>query len=144
MQPMIDKDVLDRLVARGRRTGHITTEDLRQALPVDAMGPDEIALVVVHLEEQGVPVELDESLLAPHAGPRSAQTTGGPEIVLPPDPPEARPKPPPPDTFAQVQSAPAGTAPAPVRGLRPAHWAVALAGLLVVILLSIAIATFGR
>ncbi len=59
----IDRSTLDRLVTLGRTKGHLTNEDLQAALPVDSMGADDIALVVVHLEEAGIPVELDESLL---------------------------------------------------------------------------------
>jgi hypothetical protein len=53
------------LVALGRRKGHLTNQDLEAALPVDIMSPEDIALVVVHLEEAGVSVDLDETLLAP-------------------------------------------------------------------------------
>jgi hypothetical protein len=38
------------LVALGRRKGHLTNQDLEAALPVDTMSPEDIALVVVHLE----------------------------------------------------------------------------------------------
>lgn len=62
---MIDSDTLARLVALGRRKGHLTNQDLEAALPVDIMSPEDIALVVVHLEEAGVSVDLDETLLAP-------------------------------------------------------------------------------
>jgi hypothetical protein len=60
---IISRDTLDCLVAMGRRDGGLTTGDLRRALPVDAMSAEDLALVVVHIEEEGVSVELDESLL---------------------------------------------------------------------------------
>ena len=83
---VISRDTLDRLIATGRSQGGLTSEDLRRALPIDAMSPEDLALVVVHLEEEGVPVELDESLLGlTRADGRSpgAGTDGG-GIVLSP------------------------------------------------------------
>lgn len=56
---MIDSGTLARLVALGRRKGHLTNQDLEAVLPVSAMSAEDIALVVVHLEDAGVPVELD-------------------------------------------------------------------------------------
>ncbi len=70
----IDRSTLDRLVTLGRTKGHLTNEDLQAALPVDSMGADDIALVVVHLEDAGIPVELDESLLAGQASKPSRGT----------------------------------------------------------------------
>jgi hypothetical protein len=142
MEPMIDKDVLERLVARGRQRGHVTTEDLRRALPVGAMSPDEIALVVVHLEDQGVPVELDESLTAPHPGPRSAPPEG-PELVLPQGRPEPTPARGSHDTSAGLQPTTVSPPREPPRGLRPVHWAVILAGLVLVLLFIVAVTTLG-
>ena len=95
---VISRDTLDRLIATGRSQGGLTSEDLRKALPIDAMSPEDLALVVVHLEEEGVPVELDESLLgltrAEGCSPGSGPDGGG--IVLPPvdgvpNPPRSRP-----------------------------------------------------
>jgi hypothetical protein len=65
MQPALDSNTLDRLISLGRERGHLTTEDLRASLPVESMSAEEIAQVVVHLEETGVPVELEENLLSP-------------------------------------------------------------------------------
>lgn len=69
MQPALDSHTLDRLISLGRESGHLTTEDLRASLPVESMSAEEIAQVVVHLEETGVPVELEENLLSPHVKP---------------------------------------------------------------------------
>ncbi|WP_052954642.1 RNA polymerase sigma factor region1.1 domain-containing protein [Microvirga vignae] len=69
MQPALDSNTLDRLISLGRERGHLTTEDLRASLPIESMSAEEIALVVVHLEETGVPVELEESLLLPDPKP---------------------------------------------------------------------------
>ena len=65
---MIDSGTLARLVALGRAKGHLTSQDLEKALPVETMGADDIALVVVHLEDAGVPVELDPRLTEPSPG----------------------------------------------------------------------------
>lgn len=69
MRPALDSNTLDRLISLGRERGHLTTEDLRASLPVESMSAEEIALVVIHLEETGVPVELEESLLTPRPQP---------------------------------------------------------------------------
>jgi hypothetical protein len=134
MAATITSESLRRLVATGQNRGHLTTEDLASALPVAAMTPDEIALVVVHLEEAGVPVELDESLLIgrPHHPAPLANT---PEIVLAdPAPSAAGPD--------RTRPNPAGLSAARAEGRTPpassrsAHWPVALAGLLVAALIS--------
>jgi hypothetical protein len=85
MPTPIDKHTIERLVALGRtRGGSITTDDLRHALPVDKMDADEIALVVRHLEEQGVDVDLqDASLLAPHPARRPVRMPAGDEAHRP-------------------------------------------------------------
>lgn len=129
MAAMIPSESLERLVALGQSRGHLTTEDLAGALPVDAMSPDEIALIVVHLEDAGVPVELDESLLTGRplhpSGP--AKT---PEIVLADHASQA----PGPDHSRLDRS---GTPAAPLEDRTPPHprpsgrWGVALACLLI-------------
>ena len=137
MTAIMSKETLDRLVALGRDRGHLTTEDLRNALPVDAMAPDEIALVVVHLEEAGVPVDLDEAFLAP--GPRSPTSHTAPDrIELVDSRPEERP------ASSGFPAGPRGNsdAPAPDLGHRAfgsTHWAVALGGLLALAVLALLI-----
>jgi len=79
---MIDQGTLSRLMAVGRAKGGLTNEDLRAALPVETMSADDIALVVVHLEDAGIPVELDESLLTPH-GTRAPADVRPVEILSP-------------------------------------------------------------
>jgi hypothetical protein len=62
---VIDSGTLARLVALGRAKGHLTNQDLETALPIDTMDAEDIALVVVHLEDAGVAVELDATLSQP-------------------------------------------------------------------------------
>jgi hypothetical protein len=69
MQPAVDSTTLDRLIALGREHGHLTTEDLRTSLPVERMTAQEIASIVVYLEETGIPVELEQGLLSPYPKP---------------------------------------------------------------------------
>lgn len=69
MQPAFDNGTLARLISLGHERGQLTTEDLRTSLPIDSMSAEDIALIVVHLEEAGVPVELEDSLLSPNAKP---------------------------------------------------------------------------
>lgn len=79
---MIDSDTLARLITVGRQKGHLTNLDLETVLPVETMSAEDIALVVVHLEDAGVPVELDETLLAP-APPCAPMHSKPTEILLP-------------------------------------------------------------
>ena len=51
------------LKGRASRRGAVTTSDLREILPVDTMSADELALVVVKLEDAGVAIEVDEALM---------------------------------------------------------------------------------
>ncbi len=78
---MIDSGTLARLVALGRQKGQVTNQDLEEALPIDAMSAEDIALVVVHLEEAGVSVDLDENLLV-QASPSAPLQSRSAEILL--------------------------------------------------------------
>lgn len=131
----IGKDSLDRLLARGRERGQVTTEDLRRELPVEAMSPEDIAVVVVHLEERGVAVELEESLLARTGGSPGISTRGDPELVLPPDRRDPPAPGPPQEPGGLMSGTPAPAAAEPPRGLRAVHWAVVAAGLATLLLL---------
>lgn len=79
MQPALDRTMLDRLIDLGRRRGEVTTADLRANLPVHAMSAEEIARIVVGLEEAGIAVELEADLLLP--GPQAAPPKTGAEII---------------------------------------------------------------
>ncbi len=136
MQPAIDRSSLERLVALGRQKGGLTNQDLAQALPVNDMSAEDIALVVVHLEESGIPVELDESLMSPH-GSGSPNLVQGAQIVSRPerlDHPQAKP------VRVELSRGPdsnvARSAAPGTRGMRPAHWAV-LASLLILLLIGL-------
>ena len=125
MQQALDRNTLDRLIALGRRQGQLTTEDLRASLPIESMSAEEIALIVVHLEESGIAVELEEP------GPRSAPpATMGAEIIPFPRP-VAKPRPKPKVDALQVGVPPLQIPAKPDAGpSRAIHWIVAAAGLL--------------
>ncbi|RVU14549.1 RNA polymerase sigma factor region1.1 domain-containing protein [Methylobacterium oryzihabitans] len=130
MEAGIDRATLDRLIALGRRRDGLTTEDLRQALPIGGMSADAIALVVIELEDAGIPVDLDESLLGGRPGSTAAPMPAMPVPEVPPPPAG----PPAPATAAPRGAAPASAAPAPGPGRAGAHRAVAIAGLAAVVL----------
>jgi hypothetical protein len=135
----IDRSTLDRLVAQGRAKGQLTNEDLAAALPIETMDAEDIALVVVHLEEAGIAVELDESLLT---GRPSRPPEGVPRLdFLAPAGPAASPAPARADLSAAAHSGPgAQRDDADPRGAGPGvHRAVALAGIAVVALLVLAL-----
>jgi hypothetical protein len=69
-------------VAVGRRKGHLTNLDLETVLPVETMSAEDIAMIVVYLEDAGVSIDLDETLLAlaPPSTPMHSKPT---EILLP-------------------------------------------------------------
>jgi Sigma-70 factor, region 1.1 len=60
-----DDATLDRLIKLGRQGGSVSTEDLREALPVDVMTVEEISNIIDRLEEADVRVEIDPTLFSP-------------------------------------------------------------------------------
>lgn len=58
----VSEATFNELLALGRRQGALTTNDLRRALPVESMTPEDIAALVLRLEEADVPVEADPAL----------------------------------------------------------------------------------
>jgi hypothetical protein len=141
MQQALDSNTLDRLIALGRQQGQLTTLDLETNLPIHSMSAEDIALIVVHLEESGIPVELDDSLMAPQPKPAVTPTRSAEIIPFPDRAAAARVK----KRTASLQKAsPAQAAPAFVQQeKRAAHWAVAAAGLLVLALMVGALILFG-
>jgi len=134
MQPALDSNTLDRLIVLGRKQGHLTNRDLEANLPITSMSAEEIALVVVHLEESGIPDELEDGLKSPNAKPNPAPAKSA-EIIPFPDRAAAarmmrRTAP-----LQKVHLSQAETAKSAPQGNRTAHWAVALSGLLVLVLL---------
>jgi hypothetical protein len=139
MQPAIDRNSLERLIALGRRKGRLTNQDLEEALPVDHMSAEDIALMVVHLEEAGIPVDLDDTLLDTHGRPRSQHTEGA-QIVPFPERPAGPPiKPVKAESLRGADPVAAEPAASDARTIRPVHWAV-LASLF--ILLAIGVVLF--
>lgn len=61
----LDRSSLDRLIALGRGSGRISVDELRTHLPIASLSPEDIALLVLELEEAGVEVDLDALLAAP-------------------------------------------------------------------------------
>lgn len=56
---MIDDEKFATLRERAARRGFLTTDDVRQVLPIERMSADEIAMLMLRLEEAGIAVELD-------------------------------------------------------------------------------------
>jgi Sigma-70 factor, region 1.1 len=79
---MISTTAFDRLVQLGRQRG-LKIDDIREVLPIDTMTVEEIADVVVRLEDAGISVDVDAGLLTPHhrtvAVPQAKPT---PELAL--------------------------------------------------------------
>ncbi|MFC6773813.1 RNA polymerase sigma factor region1.1 domain-containing protein [Methylobacterium gregans] len=73
MSAVIERRILDRLIALGRATGRISSDELRAHLPTATMTAEDIALVVLELEESGVEVEFEGPL----------ETAGRPSPVRP-------------------------------------------------------------
>jgi hypothetical protein len=136
MQQALDSNTLDRLISLGRKQGYLTNQDLEANLPIDSMTAEEIALIVVHLEETGIPVELDDSLISSNPKP-SLPPAKSAEIIPFPGrsaAPNAERRKAPLQTGAPLQP---GIAKAEIQAgdKAAAHWAVAIAGLLVLVIL---------
>ncbi|SFU41626.1 Sigma-70 factor, region 1.1 [Methylobacterium sp. 174MFSha1.1] len=134
MQAAFDRATLDRLVALGRSQGGLGPDDLRRALPVDRMSAEDIAMVLIELEEAGISVDPDDSLLS------SGRPLPPAGTVRLPEPATGAPPPPAPDTPSAATAAPAPTpraaAPPAARGgaHRAVTWAVIWAGLAALVL----------
>ena len=142
MQQALDSNTLDRLIALGRQQGQLTTLDLETNLPIHSMSAEDIALIVVHLEESGIPVELDESLMAPNSNPAMAPTRSAEIIPFPDRAAASRMK----KRTAPLQKTTPVQASEPAfvqQEKRAAHWAVAIGGLLVLALMIGALILFG-
>ncbi len=114
----IDETAFRRLQVEGLRKGHLTPDDLKAALPIERMSPEEIARVIVRLQDAGVDVEPEDALLASAGPPRPGPSPGAVRIEL--DEPVVRAPPPGP---RPLSPAPPPPVPAPTRpwGLQ---WAV--------------------
>jgi|SRR4051812_29093830 len=62
---MISATAVDRLVQLGKQRGGLEIDDIRQALPINTMTIEELVDVLARLEESGISVEVDSSLLTP-------------------------------------------------------------------------------
>jgi hypothetical protein len=66
---MITDNDFDRLVELGRSKGSLDIDDIKQAMPVEAMTTEDLAGLVILLEEHGIVIDLDPELLTPRNGP---------------------------------------------------------------------------
>jgi Sigma-70 factor, region 1.1 len=143
MQPAIDRTSLERLTALGRQKGRLTNQDLEEGLPVDRMSAEDIALVVAHLEEAGIPVDLDDALLDPHGMSRPPNMEGAQIVPFPERsaiPPVLPVKAEPLREAARVADPPSASE---TGNIRPVHWAV-LAALLILLLIGFALFALPR
>ena len=136
MQAAFDRTTLDRLVALGKSQGGLTPDDLRRALPVDRMSAEDIALVLIELEEAGISVDPDEALLTsgrplPPAGAVRLPESGAAEAALPAAEPTKT------TTAASAPETRAATPPKPQGG---AHRAVVWAGVAALVLALVVLA----
>ena len=82
----ISNDTLQRLIELGKQKGQLFPEDLFSLLPVDRMSAEDIALVVLEIEEAGVPVESEEALLTLSRPAEMRTITEAIALALPPLP----------------------------------------------------------
>ncbi|MET7242168.1 RNA polymerase sigma factor region1.1 domain-containing protein [Methylobacterium sp. EM32] len=134
MPAAFDRATLDRLVALGRSQGGLGPDDLRRALPVDRMSAEDIALVLIELEEAGISVDPDEALLGTGRPLPPAGTVRLPEPGAEAPPPLAPETPP--AATAPPAPKPRDAAPPAARGgaHRAVTWAVIWAGLAALVL----------
>lgn len=86
---MIDDAKLAFLRQRAQSRGFLTTEDLRDILPIEEMNADELANILVRLEEAGIAVEVEDALTAATRR-REATMPETPAIDLPGGQPPSR------------------------------------------------------
>ncbi|KAB1072750.1 RNA polymerase sigma factor region1.1 domain-containing protein [Methylobacterium planeticum] len=143
----IDTDTLQRLIELGKRKGRLAPEDLLTGLPVDRMSAEDIALVVLEIEEAGVPVEFEETLTM-LARPTELRPLPEPVALAPAPapPPGAAPRVDIPATAAQAPAAPAPPAAdaAAAAERADASRIVALSGAATFVILVAAILILGR
>jgi hypothetical protein len=139
MDSGIDRNTLDRLVALGQTRGTLTVRDLKEHLPIEDLDADTIALIVAHLEDAGIAVELDDP---PSTGPGRTPPLQAPGAEL--QTPGGSHRPPPSRAAVTGELGPAelrgdGTHPSDFRQSPRVHRAVAIAGVLVLLLLGLAL-----
>jgi hypothetical protein len=133
---MIGRDTLDRLVELGRRRGGLTSEDLRTALPVERMAAEDIALVVLELENAGIDVQVEDHLLARPGSPSPVPEL--PVIDLPGTAPPRGEALSPAPTPGLAQVAPGRPEPATrMASARRASWWFMIAAFALIVLLSL-------
>jgi hypothetical protein len=66
---MITDNDFDRLVALGRSKGSLDIDDIKESMPVETMTTEDLASLVILLEEHGIAIDLDPELLLPNRGP---------------------------------------------------------------------------
>ncbi|MDP2358729.1 MAG: hypothetical protein Q8M31_22105 [Beijerinckiaceae bacterium] len=60
---MIDDKLLATLRERARGQGVLTTDDLRAVLPIETLSADDLAMIVLQLEDAGLSLEVTDDLL---------------------------------------------------------------------------------
>jgi len=112
---MSTDDVATRtLMELGRRQGRVSTDDFRRLLPIASMSSEEIANLVLRLEERGIAVDLDPTLFVPSGTRREGSPSPADAVTLRPAPPS----PPAPETRmgSGPPQAPQAPSPPPVGG----------------------------
>jgi hypothetical protein len=138
MRPAIDRSTVESLILLGKQRGGLTNQDLQAALPVGSMSAEDIALIVMQLEEAGVSVDLDESLSVGGQRPTTPPKRSA-EILPFPKSPHGRPKSSPgPVSLETKPRVLAAKRPAHPKA-RGAHWAVT-GSILALLLIAIAMA----
>lgn len=60
---MIDDQAFAALLQRAKRQGFLTTDNVREVAPIEQMSADEIATLMLRLEEAGAVVEIPDDLM---------------------------------------------------------------------------------
>ena len=143
----ISNETLQRLIDLGKQKGQLSPEDLFSLLPVDRMSAEDIALVVLEIEEGGVPVESEEALLTMSRPVEMRPITETISLALPPLP-QHDGSPRLDDAAAHVstmpiESPPKAAADHGAEGPR-INWVVTLAGALTLLILGGGVLLLGR
>lgn len=68
------KDAFDQLVAAGKARGYLSVEEVSRLVPLSELTTEQLAELILRIEQEGIRVELDPGLLKVRAGNRRSNT----------------------------------------------------------------------
>ncbi len=137
---MTNDHLVDRLTRIAGGRGSLSADQLRQAVPVEAMSIEEIASLIAALEERGVSVEVDPALMSPrHPLSPEARAAAAARPVAE-SPPRAAPN----RASAQTAAPASSLPPRQPRSAGPPSWRAAAVALVALVVVAVVLAALIR